>query len=211
MGTAPPADAGPATVAAPAATAVETTPAAAAEPAPVEEPAQLGIEGDQDEGSDVGDWSLADLAGLDVSDVEEIRPERLPAMAGVFRGTAASLGEQDNRDGERRIVATVTFEVAEVTTIVEKGYTPEDTLGKKHTERFWIVPEKAQEGIGRIRAFVADIGLDNRGALGGLEGVAPGILDSIVGHTFPAKITTRKQDGETYARMKLPARKKPQA
>lgn len=197
---APPADAGQPAAA---------TPTVAAEPATVaaEEPASLGVEEEDEEGL-VGDFSLADLAGLDVSGVEEIRSERLPAMAGVFRGDKVELVDGENRDQERRFIAVVTFEVAEVQTIVEKGYAEADVLGKKHTERFYIVPEKAQEGIGRIRAFVADIGLDNKGALGGVEGMPEGILDRIVGHTFPAKITTRKVDGETYSRLKLPQRKK---
>lgn len=183
------------------------TAGAAAQPQ-TETEEQLGVDGD--EGQEVGDFSLADLAGLDVSDIEEIRSERLPVGAYLFRGKKAGLSEMDNRDGEKRYVATVTLEVAEVQAITEKGYKPEDVVGKTHTERFYIVPEKAQEGIGRIRAFVSDIGLDSAGALGGMteEGVPPGILDSIVDHIFPAKITAKKQDGETYARLKLPPRKK---
>jgi hypothetical protein len=157
-----------------------------------------------------GDFSLADLAGLDVSEVQEIRSSRLPAGAYIFRGKKVSLSEMENKDGERRFLATVTLEVAEVQAIVEKGFNPEEVVGQTHTERFYIVPEKAQEGIGRIRAFISDIGLDSAGTLGGMveEGGAPGVLDSIVDHLFPAKITAKKVDGEIYARLKLAPPKK---
>lgn len=203
---APPPDTGTQPAAAPAATPAA---APAEAPAAAEPTAALGVE-ESDEGL-VGDFSLADLAGLDVSAIEEIRSERLPAMAGVFRGNAVELQDGENRDGERRFIAVCTFEVAEVHTVVEKGFTPAELIGKKHTERFYIVPEKAHEGIGRIRGFVSDVGLNSAGALGGVEGMPPGILDSLVGHAFPAKITTRKVEGETFSRLKLPARKKPTA
>lgn len=189
-------------------TQMATTPetaGAVAQPQPTPEPTPAPDSALESQSA--GGFSLADLAGLDVSGIAEIRSERLPAMAALFKGKKVSLGEQDNKDGERRFVATVSLEVAEVQALVETGLMPPgEIVGKTHTERFWIVPEKAQEGIGRIRAFVTDIGLNSAGPLGGMtdDGAPPGILDSIVGHVFPAKIVTQKNSGETYSRLKLP-------
>src|SRR3546814_2832607 len=68
----------------------------------------------------------------------------------------------------------------------------EELFGKKHNESFYIVPAKAEEGIGLIRAFYADIGLPNGGVIGAAEdddgNPIEGFADGIVGHTFPAKI-----------------------
>lgn len=155
--------------------------------------------------SSAQEFSLADLAGLDVSGIEEIRSERLPAGMFLFKGKAVSLSEMQNRDDEKRFLATVTLEVAEVQALLDNKIDSAGLVGKTHTERFYIVPEKAEEGIGRIRAFVSDIGLNSAGPLGGMtsEGVPPGILDSIVDHVFPGKIVDKKQDGENYARLKL--------
>lgn len=159
-----------------------------------------------------GGFSLADLAGLDVSGIDEIRSERLPAGLYVFRGKEVNLSETENRDGEKRYVVEVKLEVAEVTAIVEKGLVDDESslVGRQFTERFYIVPEKAQEGIGRIRGWYTDVGLDSSGPLGGLtsEGQAPGMVDRIVDHLFPAKIVAQKRDGDTFSRLKLPTKKK---
>lgn len=168
---------------------------------------------DEDQGLENtdGEFSLADLAGLDISGIEEIRSERLPIGLYVFRGKKATLTETTNRDDEKRYVAEVTLEVAEVKALIEKDRGDESSLvGKTFTERFYIVPEKAQEGIGRIRGWYTDVGLDSAGPLGGLteDGGAPGVLDRIVDHLFPAKIIGRKKEGETYARLQLPTKKK---
>ena len=158
------------------------------------------------EGSDTSDFTLADLAGLDVSGIEEIRSEQLPAGAFIFRGKKAKLSEMENRNGEKRFVINLTMEVAEVQAVIDKNVDPASLMGKTHTEKFYIVPEDAANGIGRARAFLTDIGLNSAGPLGGMtdEGGDPGVLDGFVDHLFPAKIVGRKANGETYAQLKLP-------
>ena len=83
-------------------------------------------------------------------------------------------------------------------------------MGKKHTEKFYIVPSKAEEGIGLIRAFYADVGLPNAGPIGAAETddgePIEGFADGIVGHQWPAKIVRqpRKDDPSTKdSRMRL--------
>src|SRR3546814_13081145 len=87
---------------------------------------------------------------------------------------------------------TINLEVAEVKAVTQRGVNKEELVGKKHNESFYIVPAKAEEGIGLIRAFYADIGLPNGGVIGAAEdddgNQIEGFADGIVGHTFQAKI-----------------------
>src|SRR3546814_5575043 len=74
-----------------------------------------------------------------------------------------------NREDETRFKLTINLEVAEVKAVTERGVNKEELVGKKHNESFYIVPAKAEEGIGLIRAFYADIGLPNGGVIGAAE------------------------------------------
>lgn len=153
---------------------------------------------EQVEGEEI-DFSLADLAGLDATEIQEVRSESLPAGVYEFIGREAKFEETTNRDSEKRFVLTCKMEVGEVKAVVDRGVDKESLLGKMHTERFYIVPEKASEGLGRIRAFYADIGLPNEGAFGGVEGEPEGFVDGFPGHVFPGKIIKqgRKDDPGT--------------
>jgi hypothetical protein len=162
--------------------------------------------------TEVEEFSLADLAQLDVSDIAEIRFESLPAGLYTFRGTEAKFEDTTNSNDERRLVLVMKMEVVECKTCVERGVDKEDLIGKKHTEKQYIVPEKAAEGIGLIRALLADIGLPNEGPLGGVEGMEPGIVDNFVGHEFAGKIIKqgRKGDPSTKdSRLRIEPPKKP--
>lgn len=157
------------------------------------------------------EFSLADLAMLDVSAIAEVRYESLPAGLFTFRGIEAKFEDTTNRDDERRLVLTVKLEVVECKSVVERGFDKEELIGKKHTEKFYIVPEKAAEGIGLIRAFLADIGLPNEGPLGGVEGIDPGLVDNIVDHEFTGKIIKQPRKGDPSvkdARLRLDPPKK---
>lgn len=142
------------------------------------------------------DFSLADLAQLDVSEIAEVRFESLPAGIFNFQGVEAKLDKGTNRDDETRFILTLKMEVTECTALTERGFTKEELIGKKHTEKMYIVPEKAAEGIGMIRAFYGDIGLPNEGALGGVEGMEPGMIDGFVGHEFKGKIIKQARKGD---------------
>jgi hypothetical protein len=146
------------------------------------------------------EFSLADIAQLDASDIAEVRFESLPAGVFVFRGESAAFEDTTNRDDERRIVLAVKMEVAEVKSVIDRDYKTDEQkatlIGKKHTEKFYVVPEKAAEGLGLIRAFIGDIGLPNEGPFGGVEGSEPGIVDGFVGHEFTGKIVQRPRKGD---------------
>ena len=165
----------------------------------------------EEETSETVEFSLADIAQIDASDIAEVRFESLPAGLYVFRGESAQFEDTTNRDDERRIVLTCKMEVAEVKSVVERGIEKDDLIGKKHTEKMYVVPAKAAEGFGLIRAFLADVGLPTEGPFGGVEGMEPGIVDGFIGHEFAGKIIkqSRKGDPSTKdARLRLDPPKK---
>lgn len=160
-----------------------------------------------DEQTNAGEFSLADIADIDVSEIAEVRFQQLPNGSYGWEVTDADLGE-DDKDGERRFKATFDLKIVEVKAVLEQGVDKESLIGKTHTERFFIKPAEPQEdvekAIGRIRAFIADMGLDNKGKLGD-------IVRSAKGHVFTGKIVKQKdRDDKTieYARLRLDPAKK---
>lgn len=158
--------------------------------------------------TDAEEFSLADLADLDVSDIAEIRFETLAQMVGDFKVTTAELSETTNKDNEKRFVADFAFEVVDVKAVLTPGVSKDSLIGKTHKERLWINPgagpEKVAEAIGRLRAFISDMGCESAGKLGV-------IVDGTLGHVFSAKITHQKDKDDksiVYARMKFDAKKK---
>jgi hypothetical protein len=146
--------------------------------------------------------SLADIAGMDVSAIEEVRFSTLPKGIMDFTVTAAKLDEGLNAENEQRFFAEFELTVAEVVSLEDKKIEPESLVGRKHTEKVYIVPEKAEEGIGLIRAFVADMGCPNEGELGA-------IVSDTKGTVVRGKISHRpdKHDPEKkYARLNLDAK-----
>lgn len=161
---------------------------------------------EETDGLDEG-FSLADLADIDVSDIEEIRFIDLPAGVYDWEVTEADLHEEE-KDGERRFRIEFQIKVLEVFAVLEPNVDKESLLGKQHTERFYIKPKESEEevkkSIGRVRAFVADIGCDNKGKLGD-------IVRNTKGHTFKAptvKQTDKNDKSRQYTRLKLEPAKK---
>lgn len=157
--------------------------------------------------SDAAEFSLADIADIDVSEIAEVRYASLPAGSYGFEVTEADLAE-DEKDGERRFKAEFSMKIVEVKAVLERDVDKESLMGKVHTERFFIKPTEPQEdvekSIGRIRAFVADIGMDNSGKLGD-------IVRNTKGHVFNGKIVKQKDKLDKsieYARLKLDPAKK---
>lgn len=154
-----------------------------------------------------GAFSLADLADLDVSDIDEVRYVSIPAGVFDWEVIRGDLTE-DEKDGERRFKAEFELKILEAKAILEPGHNPEDFVGKLLTERFFVKPTdepaKVQAAIGRIRAFISDIGQESAGKLGE-------IVANTVGHSFTGKVIKQKdrQDPSiTYARLRLDQAKK---
>ncbi len=149
--------------------------------------------------------SLADIAGLDVSDVEELRSSQIPAGLYTFEVSKTGMEETTvGDDDELRYKASIELKVIEVSAIAERGVEDADVMGKTHSETFFINPAEAQKGIGFLKGFVTDIGGDSTGGIGGVEGAPEGFLDKLVTHRFPAKIIKKKaRDGNFYSRLQL--------
>lgn len=164
-----------------------------------------------DRGVENAGMSLADIAGLDVSGVEELRSSQIPAGQFTWEVIRAELStKMVKEETELRYVAEIELKVLEVEVLVEKDTTPEEVLGKTFTEKFFIDPAEAHKGIGYMKAFVKDIGGSNEGAIGGLpeaeqpENYQPGFLDKLVTHRFKSKVVKKKgRDGEWYSRLQL--------
>jgi hypothetical protein len=157
---------------------------------------------------DEDEMSLADLAGLDVSGIDEIRFETLPQGSYSFEVMEAELVEGTDKDQAKRFEGRFSMKIIEVLSVLEAGVDKESLVGKSITERFFISPTKTadeiQKAIGRLRAFVTDMGCDSTGALGT-------IIENTIGHKFNAKIAHRKDPEDksiVYARLKLDPKKR---
>jgi hypothetical protein len=152
-------------------------------------------------------FSLAALADLDVSGIEEIRFEQLPSGSYEFEVTEAEY-KDDEKDGETRVKVEVTLKILEVKAVLEPGVDKDSLVGKSHTERYFIKPgdpaDEVAKQIGRIRAFITDMGANSEGKFGE-------IITNLKGHTFVGKITKRKDKNDptvSYARLQLEPKKK---
>lgn len=152
-------------------------------------------------------FSLAELSDLDVSNIEEVRFVDLPLGVYDWEITESGLTE-DEAEGERRFKAEIVMKVIEVKAVLEPNVDKEALVNKLHTERFFVYPAKPQDevlkAIGRIRAFVTDVGMDSAGKLGD-------IVANLKGHTFSCK-TAKQPDkndkSRSYTRLKFDPPKK---
>lgn len=152
----------------------------------------------------MADFALADLMDLDVSDIKEIRFETLPQGIFDFVVKNPKLDEGTNKDQERIFIFTADCVIEDVVAVLDAGVDKEGLVGKSYNQRQNIDPTDAETGIGRIRAFGTDIGIDSTGKLG--EVVAR--MDET---RFRAKIVHQKDKQDpsiVYARLRFDAAKK---
>lgn len=125
--------------------------------------------------------SLADLADLDVTNIKEVRFENVAQGLFMFECKSAGLitvGKDEKAAG------SIKCEVTEVQGLLNDSINPDKVKGKVHEERIFINDDDPEQGIGRIRAFIADAGGNNVGKLGA-------ILSGFVGARFKGRITHR--------------------
>lgn len=151
--------------------------------------------------------SLVDIANIDYSDIKELKLEGLPPMLGVFEGDRVEVSKEKNKDDESYIAVKLFFKVVDVKAVMSKDYTPEELIGRTHIERRAIKftsEEDHKNSMGYLKGFLAELGLDTSGPLGGVENAAPGFLDRFPGHRAEAKITRSvdKKTGNTYSNLK---------
>lgn len=149
---------------------------------------------------------LMDIAGLDMTDVEEYRLTVTPAGKYHWRINDAKLDhlevmkDKSNPDEGKVKKPVVQFELEAQNcyALVDDKLDPANAVGQKHTETFFITDP--QKDLGRIKAFLADIGLEGKGTLQTL-------LDEAHGMEFVSDVTNRPDKNNPdfiYANLKKP-------
>lgn len=124
--------------------------------------------------------SLTDLAGVDLTDVKEVRSMVTPAGKFHFRIKDASLKavEATNKEdpqGPKINKPVIQFELESQNcfSLVDDEADPADEIGIMHYEAFWL--NDVKKDLGRVKAFLIDIGIDGNKAVSELLAEAHGI------------------------------------
>lgn len=132
--------------------------------------------------------SLQDLAGFDLSGVEEYRQMGTPAGKYLFKITDAELSTyeiEDKKLGRKvpRAAIKVEMEVVNCFALVKDDLSEEALIGHKHPELFFI--RDAMKSLGEFVAFVHDMGIETSGSIND-------VLNNIHGHEFIAAVKVNK-------------------
>jgi len=124
--------------------------------------------------------SLADLAGVDMTEVQEVRSSVTPAGKFHFRidETEMKAQEATNKDDPQgakinKPVIQFVLKAQNCFSLVDDALDPEDYVEAKHTETFWI--NDLKKDLGRVKAFLVDIGIDGNKPLTDLLAEAHGM------------------------------------
>jgi len=124
--------------------------------------------------------SLADLAGVDMSDVQEVRSSVIPAGKFHFRikdsemKAVESTNKEDPQGAKiNKPVIRFELEAQNCFSLVDDTLDPEDHINDKHYETFWI--NDLKKDLGRVKAFLVDIGIDGNKPLNDLLAEAHGM------------------------------------
>ena len=130
-------------------------------------------------GDDVGDVSLLDLMNFDVTEMEAVRGMPL-APEGIYewRVTGAEIGAMEVHDKEQDAKvsrATVTFKLEAISCRHAKApeVDPNSLIGTNFQHRIFI--KEFARDIGRVKAFLEDIGMNASGNLQTLLEMAQGM------------------------------------
>ena len=125
--------------------------------------------------------SLADIAGVNMDDVAEVRGTTFPAGAFKFVVEEAKLAVVGQAE-KKKAGIQFKFKCSDVMTLVDSNKVAEDVIGKFHVETCFLTDP--MEGLGRAKAFMADTGYKGSGTLQQL-------LEGFAGHEFKSVITNR--------------------
>lgn len=141
---------------------------------------------------DGAEISLAELAGLNMDDIEEVRFEVLPkGLSAVFRNKSADIVKM----GEKPAIS-LTYEVMKIFGETEE-MNDENMVGKEHQELFFLSGKEPLKVLGMMKAHMSDAGFSASGEL-------QDVLDKYQSHMCKAVIkhTVNKDDEDRpYARM----------
>ena len=148
---------------------------------------------------------LAQLAGVDMTELQEVRSMVLPAGQMLFKVLDAKLEAKevaDRRDEAEegakinKPVISFELEVMDCMALVKDDIEPGSVVGRKHHNSIWITDIKTE--LGRAKAFLADIGVNCAGGLKDLLTEAHGI-------EFVSDVTNTKDKNDPdriYANLK---------
>lgn len=136
--------------------------------------------------------SLADLAGIDISEVKAVRFSVTPAGKFIWRICATGLISKevvenyDDPNSAKISVPCIEVELKAVNCIalVDDEADPADFVDISHRKLFKIA--KWKEGMGRVVAFMEDIGIDPAGK------TITSLLDEAHGVEFVCDVTNTK-------------------
>ncbi len=147
----------------------------------------------------VGDQmiNLADLAGIDMTGVDEKRMESFPA--GRFRYRFKAAGYKAFGTGEdAKPVWQGEFECVHVYSLLDDTEKPEKWLGKSFFESIFI---NEPDDIGRVKARLVDIGYKFKPGLGAQQH-----FDAAVGTEFDAQViktpNKKNPDGDPFTNLR---------
>lgn len=145
------------------------------------------------------EFSLADVAGIDMNEVEaNYGPDNLPACVVELRVVDAKLEVHTNtKTNVKKAVVKIETEVVNTLAVVDPNIPLESLIGRKHYESFFLTDLK--KDLGRVKALMAESGFTGTGSLTEL-------LNQFIGHQFVATINNRKDKNDadiTYANINL--------
>lgn len=125
--------------------------------------------------------SLAEIAGVDMDDVAEVRGSTFAAGAFKFIVDDAKLAVM-GKDKDAKAGIQYKFKCSDVLSLVDSSKDANAIIGKFHVETCFLTDP--MEGLGRAKAFMADTGYKGSGKL-------EEVLDGFKGHEFKCVITNR--------------------
>lgn len=108
--------------------------------------------------------TLAQIAGLDTTDVEEVRRVKFPKGWFIFEVSEEATLDQVTANDEERVVIKIPLNCLAVISSKE----PEEAakcISKSYYENFWLKSDDPMEAIGQFKAFAADIGYQGSAVL----------------------------------------------
>lgn len=150
-----------------------------------------------------GDFSLADLANLDTSDIAVVM-SRLP-MEGLWtvQGKSVALGKSDPKEEGQMPLFKINFRFESIKiepTNVPEDFDPAKTVGRKLSDTTVLWPNEFQQEIGLVRGKYKRVGLSSEEPkiMGGIEGTT-GWLNNMEGAIFVLKVRHAEVKGESRA------------
>lgn len=146
------------------------------------------------------EFSLADLAGIDMNEVEaNYGPENLPPCVVELRVIDAKLEAVKTKggDGPTKAAVRIETEVVNALSVVDPNIPLESLIGRKHYETYYLTD--LAKDLGRVKALLVDSGFQGTGSL-------TDMLNQFVGHQFICAINNRKDKNDSdivYANINL--------